>query len=229
VILAGGLGTRLRPITESVPKPMVPVAGIPYLEHQLRLLARQSITDIVLCTGYLGEQIEEYFGDGRSLGLSLRYSREPHPLGTGGALRHAASLLDPVFLVLYGDSYLPIDYGLPWNALTESKATGLIVVFADPSGATRVRKNVALGDDGCVIRYDKDSAGDSGLLYIEAGVLVFRRTVLDSIPDSGPISLETAAYPRLIERRELAGYVTGQRFYDIGTPERLRELEELFQ
>src|SRR6185436_9478322 len=119
-------GTRLRPITQTVPKPMVPVAGVPYLEHQLRELARQGVRDIVLLTGYLGEQIEEYFGDGAGLGLALRYSREEHPMGTGGALRLAAGLLDRSFLIIYGDSYLPIDYPDVLTALNRSTAAAVV-------------------------------------------------------------------------------------------------------
>src|SRR5437764_7627858 len=106
VSVAGGLGTRLWPLTKTVPKPMVEVAGVPYLEHQLRILAGQGIRDIVLLTGYLGEQIEDHFGDGARLGLSLRYSREQTPLGTGGALLQARELLADDFLIIYGDSYL---------------------------------------------------------------------------------------------------------------------------
>ena len=125
VILAGGLGTRLGPLTRPHPKPMVPVKGVPYLEHQLRLLARQGLTDIVLLTGYLGEQIEEYFGDGDRMGLRLRYSRELEPLGTGGALRQARPLLEEAFLVIYGDSYLRIDYAAVGRvALTGARGHG---------------------------------------------------------------------------------------------------------
>src|SRR5262245_38458562 len=104
VILAGGLGTRLWPLTKEIPKPMVPIAGTPYLEHQLRLLAKQQITDVVLLTGYLGSQIEGHFGNGASLELNIRYSRESRPLGTGGALREARHLLADSFVLIYGDS-----------------------------------------------------------------------------------------------------------------------------
>ena len=103
VILAGGLGTRLGALTRKIPKPMAPVAGMPYLEHQLRLLERQSLRDVLLLTGYLGDQIESYFGNGGQLGLRIRYSRERRPLGTGGALREARRLLDQSFLLMYGD------------------------------------------------------------------------------------------------------------------------------
>ena len=163
VILAGGLGTRLWPVTKEIPKPMVPVAGIPYLEHQLRLLARQSLTKVLLLTGYLGDQIEAYFGDGGRLGLRLRYSRERTPLGTGGALREAAALLDDLFLVIYGDSYLPIDYSQVAAHLAATDALGVMVVYKDTAGETGVSGNVAFDEGGHVIRYDKSSPHDLAL------------------------------------------------------------------
>jgi NDP-sugar pyrophosphorylase family protein len=226
VILAGGLGTRLWPLTKEIPKPMVPVAGVPYLEHQLRLLAKQSITDIVLLIGYLGSQIEEHIGDGANLGLHISYSREPQPLGTGGALREARHLLADLFVLIYGDSYLPIPYVQVADHLANSPATGVMVVYRDPAGETSVSKNVALDESGLVSRYDKTAVGDPQLQYVEAGVLAFRRTVLDLIPPYDPVSLEQQVFPLLIERRQLIGMPTSQRFYDIGTPERLKTIEE---
>jgi NDP-sugar pyrophosphorylase family protein len=226
IVLAGGLGTRLWPRTKQVPKPMVPVQGVPYLEHQLRLLAQQSLTDVVMLTGYLGQQIEDYFGDGSRLGLRIAYSRELQPLGTGGALREARSLLRDTFLLLYGDSYLPIEYAAVGKRLAESDALGLLVVYHDPAGATSVRPNVALALTGHVTRYDKQAVGDPELQYIEAGVLAFRRSVLEEISSEGAVSLEQQIYPRLIARKALLGMPTTQRFYDIGTPERLQVLEE---
>ena len=223
VILAGGLGTRLGALTRTMPKPMAPVRGVPYLEHQLRLLARQGLTEIVLLTGYLGEQIEEHFGDGGRMGLRIRYAREPQPLGTAGALRHAQSLLADSFLVIYGDSYLPIDYAAVGKLLTQSAA--VMAVYRDPSGETNVRPNVALDADGAVARYDKRAAGAPGFDYVEAGVLALRRSVLALIPPEGAVSLEEQIFPILIERRQLWAFPTAQRFYDIGTPERLRAIE----
>jgi NDP-sugar pyrophosphorylase family protein len=206
---------------------MAPVRGVPYLEHQLRLLGRQGLTGVVILTGYLGDQIEDYFGDGRRLGLSIRYSRERQPLGTGGALREARHLLEELFLVIYGDSYLPIDYAAVGRRLTASEAAGLIVLFQDEAGQTSVRPNVALDSDGFVTRYDKQASGVPDLEYIEAGVLAFRRSVLDLIPSEGRVSLELQVYPELIRRRALLGLPTSQRFYDIGTPRRLQLIEEL--
>jgi NDP-sugar pyrophosphorylase family protein len=226
VILAGGLGTRLGRLTRKMPKPMVPVAGVPYLEHQLRLLARQSFREVLLLTGYLGEQIERYFGSGSRLGLRLRYAREAQPQGTGGALRDARRLLAESFLLLYGDSLLPIAYAAATRRLKDSAALGLIVVYRDPSGETSVRPNVALDRSGLVTRYDKTAAADPNLEYVEAGVSCFRREVLDLLPGAGPASFEQCVFPRLIDRRQLAGLPTSQRFFDIGTPERLRAIEE---
>jgi NDP-sugar pyrophosphorylase family protein len=228
VILAGGLGTRLWPLTKQVPKPMVPVAGIPYLEHQLRILAKQGLKDIVILTAYLGEQIEEYFGDGRRLGLSILYSREPEPLGTGGALREAQHLLDDLFIVLYGDSYLPMDYSAVGQMLAASDALGVLVVYHDVRGETGVRGNVALDENGLVSRYDKTAVDDPALRYIEAGVLALRRAAVALAPSSGKASLEQEVFPQLIERGSLLGLPTGQRFYDIGTTDRLKTIERLF-
>ncbi len=226
VILAGGLGTRLWPVTRRVPKPLVPVAGVPYLDHQIRLLERQSLTDIVLLTGYLGEQLEERFGDGSRFGVRIRYSREKQPLGTGGALREARELLAESFLVIYGDSYLPIEYASVGRLLATTAASAVMAVYRDLRGETSVRCNVAMDADGTILRYDKRAVGDVELEYVEAGVLVLRRSVLELIPATGAASLEEQVFPILIDRRRLLGFATQQRFYDMGTPDRLRVIEE---
>ena len=134
VILAGGLGTRLWPLTRAVPKPMVRVAGRPYLEHQLQLLKSQNISNVLILTGYMGEQIEEYFGDGSRLGISIRYSRESQPLGTAGAPRKASQMLASTFILLYGDSYLPIKYGDALERLYSSGTQGVMVVYDNRQG-----------------------------------------------------------------------------------------------
>ena len=227
VILAGGLGTRLWPMTETVPKPMVPVCGEPYLAHQLRFLAGQGYSDVVILTGYLGNQIEEYFGDGAALGMHIRYSREPGPLGTGGALRNAAHLLADAFLVIYGDSFLPIEYETLEERLTETNATAVVTLFEDKNGETNVVPNVDIDESGFVTRYEKNASG-SKLRFIDAGVLALRAEAIRLIPAGEKISLEEHIFPRLIERHSLAAVTTEQRFYDIGTPERLRVIEAYF-
>jgi NDP-sugar pyrophosphorylase family protein len=228
VILAGGLGTRLWPLTKEIPKPMVPVAGVPYLERQLQLLAQQGLRKVLILTAHLGEQIESYFGDGARLGLSICYSREREPLGTGGALRDARSVLDEVFVVIYGDSYLPIEYAPVGRRLAASSALGALVLYRDPSGETDVRCNVAISEEGIVTRYDKAAIDDPELNYIEAGVLALRRDALSFALPEGKVSLEQEIFPRLIAQRSLLGLPTQQRFYDIGTADRLKIIERLF-
>lgn len=229
VILAGGLGSRLWPLTKTVPKPMVPVAGVPYLKHQLTFLRQQGVCDVVLLTGYLGEQIEEYFGDGRQLDLSISYSRETTPLGTGGALRAARHLLADSFLLVYGDSYLPINYRELSESLLSTDAVGVLVVYDNRISDTAVKNNVAIDSGLYVIRYEKDSADPSSLQYVDAGVQAFRQTVLDYFPDQEIVSLEKDVFSRLIGARQLLASVTRQRFYDIGTPQGLSVLEEVLR
>jgi len=223
VILAGGLGTRLKPITRDVPKPMVPVLGRPFLEHQIEMLCRNDLTDILLLVGYRGEQVQEYFGTGHPWDVRISYSFEPEPLGTGGALRNAEKLLEEVFLLVYGDSYLPINYRDVAAAFRASGAAGMLVVY-DNEKDTTVPRNVALGADGRVVRYEKNSHNPA-LRHVEAGVLAFRREVVGLIEPGRKVSLEEEIFPLLIEEGRLAGYVTRQRFYDIGTPERLATFE----
>lgn len=223
VILAGGLGTRLWPLTREIPKAMVPIHGVPYLEYQLRFLARQSITNVVLLTGYLGEQVESYFGTGEWLGMSIQYSRETKPLGTGGALREASALLQESILLLYGDSFLPIDYRNVMTALDRRAAQVAVAVYDSRLTDTNVIANISLDAEGHVVRYDKNAIDDPELVYVEAGVLALRRSVIDSIPP-GNVSLEQQIFPRLIAANQLVALVTPQRFYDIGTPARLETI-----
>ncbi|MDD5555890.1 MAG: sugar phosphate nucleotidyltransferase [bacterium] len=224
IILAGGLGTRLRPLTESVPKPMVPLLGRPFLEYQLGHLRRQGVREALLLVGYLGERIEAHFGDGGRIGVRLRYSRERELRGTAGALRLAAPMIGGDFVLIYGDSFLPLDRAAFEAAFRDRGAEGMIAVYRDRRGETGVRGNVALDADGYVERYEKD-APPPGLPYVEAGVLAFRRGVLDRIPAARAVSLEGEVYPALIRERRLAGYASPVRFFDIGTGDRLREME----
>jgi len=228
VILAGGLGTRLGDLTKQVPKPMVRVAGKPYLEHQLAELRRQGLTDILVLTGYLGNQIESHFKDGSQFELSIRYSREVTPQGTGGALRDATLLLADEFVVIYGDSYLPIDYAAVLARLADHPAAVGVAVVYDNTESTTVQNNIALDDSHYVTRYAKETPQTPDLRYVESGVLAFRREVVDFLPTGRPVSLEKDAFPALIKLRRLLGFVTRQRFYDIGTPDRLAAIERLF-
>ncbi len=223
VILAGGLGTRLRPITEHIPKPMVEVAGEPFLARIVRWLAQHDFRDQLLLLGYRGEVVSDYFEDGHRFGISIEYSREPSPLGTGGAIRYALEKLEDEFLLLYGDSYLPIDYKQVVGAfLTPPPCNGLMVVYDNRLADTGVTSNVAVDGDGWVARYAKNQL-DSDLQYVEAGVQCFRKQVFESLPARRVISLEQELYPALIANQQIRAFSTPQRFFDIGTPQRLEE------
>src|ERR1700746_2162223 len=131
-ILAGGLATRLRPVTEKIPKALVEVAGRPFLEHQIELLKRNSVEEVVLCVGYLGQMIEQRYGNGETVGIRIRYSYDgPKLLGTGGALKRALGLLPDAFFVLYGDAYLPVDYQAVAATFREGDKPALMTVFAN--------------------------------------------------------------------------------------------------
>jgi len=222
VVLAGGLGTRLRPVTERVPKPMVEVAGRPFLEYIVRHVSIQGLDRILILLGYLGEQIKDYFGDGTKWGVSIDYATESSPLGTGGAIRNAFDKLDANFLLLYGDSYLPIDYPEVIQSFYAVPTQCLMVVYDNRHGDTGVSNNIAIDSAGTVRRYQKGSSA-SDLEYVEAGALCFSRNVFAGLGPSRQVSLEHDLYGDLIAARQIRAFVTKQRFFDIGTPARLEE------
>ncbi|MEE8369835.1 MAG: sugar phosphate nucleotidyltransferase, partial [Dehalococcoidia bacterium] len=199
VILAGGLGSRLRPLTQQVPKCLVPVNGRPFLEYQLELLSRRGVRDIVLCVGHLGEAVLERIGSGHHLGVNVVYSWERDGLlGTAGALKNAAPLLAPEFFVTYGDSYLLLNYREIMNRFRQSEALGMMVVLRNYD--RQERSNVVVRD-GRVRAYDK-TTHLPGMIYINEGLSVLRRHALHLIPNGEPISQEEF-YGALIARREL--------------------------
>lgn len=226
VILAGGLGIRLGDMTLSTPKGMLPFGGKPFLHHVIRLLKNQGIRDLVICIGYLGEKVRDFFGDGHSAGVSIRYSEEGEKLlGTGGALKQALNLLDSDFLVLNGDTYLPIDYHEVAKEFSRAGRKTMVVVYNNKVD-TLVRNNIALDSNQMVVRYDKKGISP-GLSYVDAGVIMLRKEALAYIPEGITVSIEDGIYGPLMEQGELAAFVTGQRFYDIGTPEQRSVFEKL--
>ncbi len=224
VILAGGLGTRLRPITEKMPKPMAPVMGEPFLHWQLKDLKRQGYQRVLLLTAYLGEQIEQHFGDGSKYGMQITYSREPSPLGTGGALRHALSKLENEFFLLNGDSFLmaPLDQ----MALTFHKSTCSAMISTYSHQPTHPPMPVIPNlecQGGRVIRYEKDAGPEKGFHQIDSGVYLLKRSILGSRPEG--IFALADLWPPLIAEGSLAAFGVDDRFYDIGTMDRLAEFE----
>ncbi|MBT3362713.1 MAG: NTP transferase domain-containing protein [Chloroflexi bacterium] len=226
VILAGGLGTRLRPLTENIPKVMSPFNDKPFLLYIIDLLKRQKISDIVLCVGYLSEMIKNHFGDGKSLDLSIRYSEEKDRLlGTGGAIKNAQNLLDDHFLILNGDTYLPIDYTEVNNIFLKYGKKAVIVVYNN-TDTTGVSNNVMVDQQLKVVAYDKENP--QNLKYVDAGAIILKKEVLDYVPANQPTSLENI-YQMLIKEGELMAYVTEQRFYDVGTPRQQEDFSKYME
>jgi N-acetyl-alpha-D-muramate 1-phosphate uridylyltransferase len=212
-ILAGGLATRLRPLTEQLPKSLVPVLGQPFVAHQLRLLKAHGFERVVLCVGYLGEQVEAFVGDGADFGLEVRFSYDgPTLLGTAGALRRALPLLDRQFFVLYGDSYLPCSYRAVQEAFVASGKAALMTVFNNQDRWDR--SNVDFRD-GKIVRYDK-AAPDAGMGYIDYGLGVLPRDVLEAVPDARAVDL-AEVYRALLAAGQLAGFEVHERFYEVGS------------
>jgi NDP-sugar pyrophosphorylase family protein len=224
-ILAGGLATRLRPITETIPKALVEVAGEPFLSHQLRLLHSEGVRKIVLCVGYRGEMIEEEFGDGGSFGVELRYSYDgPKLLGTGGAIKKALPLLGGRFLVLYGDSYLPIDYTAPARAFVQSEKLGLMTVFKNEN---RWEPSNVWFEADEIKQYDKHNLRPE-MKHIDYGLGFLRSHALAHRPEGVAFDLADL-YQDLVRQKQLAGYEVDQRFYEIGSPQGLAELDSMLR
>ena len=222
-ILAGGLATRLRPITEKIPKSLVPVAGRPFLAHQLEMLQARGLRHAVLCIGYLGEMIQREFGDGRDYGIHLDYSFDgPKLLGTGGALKRALPWLGPEFFVLYGDSYLPLEYRPVAECFRRSGQPGLMTVYRNEG--LYDTSNVVFRD-GAIAVYDKKIRLPE-MQHIDYGLSLFQASVFDNYAADQPFDL-AEVMGRLVREKKLAGYEVPERFYEMGSPAGLAELETL--
>jgi NDP-sugar pyrophosphorylase family protein len=240
-ILAGGLATRLRPVTETVPKALIEVAGEPFLAHQLRLLRHHGFERVVLLVGYLGEMIQAFAGDGRAFGLQVEYVFDgPQLRGTAGALRHALHhaphhalhpalhpalpMLGDAFAVIYGDSYLPCDYRAALEVFRDSGKLGLMSVY----------RNEGLWDSsnveftgGRILAYDKANRTPA-MRHIDYGLGAFQRAAFDDVPD-GRTSDLAAVYQALLRRGQLAAWESPERFYEIGSMEGIGDLGEFLK
>jgi MurNAc alpha-1-phosphate uridylyltransferase len=212
-ILAGGLATRLRPITEDIPKSLIEVAGKPFICHQLEYLRKQGVESVILCIGFLGEMIRDVVGDGSRWNMRVTYSPDgPALLGTGGALRQALPFLEDYFFILYGDSYLPLNFSSVEKAYLSSGKKGLMTVLRNRDQWDK--SNVEF-NDGQIIEYNKTVIRPE-MLYIDYGLGVLQSTVLQAYPDSQPFDL-SKVYNDLSLAGELAGYEVFERFYEIGS------------
>jgi NDP-sugar pyrophosphorylase family protein len=218
-ILAGGLATRLRPLSETLPKSLVDVAGKPFIVHQLELLRRNGVTHLVLCLGHLGEQVKAELGDGSRWGMQIDYVFDgPVLLGTGGALRRALPWLGEAVFILYGDSYLECDYAAVEQAFRASGKLGLMTVFRNANQWDR--SNVVFAG-GRIQRYDKETRVPE-MNHIDYGLGILQTAVLNRYPADQAFDLATV-YQDLLEQNELAGYEVAHRFYEIGSPSGLEE------
>jgi MurNAc alpha-1-phosphate uridylyltransferase len=224
-LLAGGLATRLRPQTLQRPNAMIDVAGEPFIAHQLRLLCRERINRVVLCVGYLGEQIEDFVKDGSRFGIAVDYRYDgPQLLGTGGALRQALDRLGPEFLVMYGDSWLDTAFAPIVETFRTSGKLALMTVYRNDDRWDR--SNVWF-EDGRIVAYDKQNRLPQ-MRYIDWGLSVVKADALFSMPADTPFDL-AGIYSELARDGELAGYEVTTRFYEIGSAEGLRETEALLR
>ena len=224
-ILAGGMATRLRPVTEKIPKLLVEVAGEPFFSHQLRLLKQAGLTRLVLCVGHLGEQIVAHYGDGAKWGVQLDYAFDgPRLLGTGGALIRALPKLGDAFYVLYGDSYLPIDYAAVGESFQKSGRLGLMTVFENRG---RYETSNVWFEAGEIKRYEKKHPLPQ-MHHVDYGLGVFRAAAFDGFARDTAVDL-AEVQQALVARHQLAGYEITQRFYEIGSPSGLAELDALLR
>jgi NDP-sugar pyrophosphorylase family protein len=212
-ILAGGLATRMHPVTQTIPKSMIEVAGRPFIEHQLERLRAENVKNVVMCVGHLGEMIEAHVGDGRRFGLSVRYSFDGERLlGTGGALRRALPVLGHDFFVLYGDSYLEIAYASVQAAYRDCGKPALMTVFRNES---RWDTSNVLFDGIDVIRYDKRHPS-ADMKFIDYGLGILNSDLLKA--HSNEAFDLSEIYTALAGDGRLAGFEATKRFYEIGTP-----------
>ena len=217
VILAGGRGSRLRPLTDTCPKPMIEFHGKPFLGYLLELLRAQGFERVLLLLGYLPDAIQAYCGDGSRWGLSIDYVVSAAEDDTGRRLKLASSRLDPVFLLLYCDNYWPMDMARMWRHYAASGASGMLTVYRNDDGYTR--NNVLVDQEGTVIAYDKDRRA-SGLHGVDIGFALFNREVVDLLPDEN-VSFERIVYPTLVASKQLQAFVTAHRYYSVSSLERL--------
>lgn len=213
IILAGGLATRLRPITETIPKALVEINGRPFLDYQMRLLAANGVTRAVLSVAYRGEMIEEYLGDGARYGIAVSYSYDgPSYLGTAGAIRKALGQLGGAFFTLYGDSYLTVEFAAVERTFLESGKAALMTVFRNDGLFDTSNVEFA---GGRIVTYDK-TARTAAMRHIDYGLGVFRASVFEGLAEGESAGLATL-YQDLLRRGDLAAYEVNERFYEIGT------------
>jgi NDP-sugar pyrophosphorylase family protein len=225
VILAGGEGVRLRPLTLDVPKPMVPVNNRPFLEYLVDMLRDNGITELVLLLGYLPDIVIKHFGDGSKFGLNINYSVGKVSDQTGTRIRNAGPLLDDVFIMMYGDNLWPLDLKKLYGFYTRQKTLASTTLYANKDGRGEYGRenNACVNERGFVIKYDK-SRRDKDLNGVDIGFFILSKKVLELMP-AGDCSFEEEVLPVLIKMKQLSGYLTDERYYYITSIESLKVVE----
>jgi N-acetyl-alpha-D-muramate 1-phosphate uridylyltransferase len=222
VLLAGGHATRLRPVTETIPKSMLEVAGKPFISHQLELIKKNGISKVIICASYLGEQIREYAGDGNSYGLNVEYSFDGEKLlGTGGAIKKALSLVNESFFVMYGDSYLDTDFKIISEYFFRKNKSGLMTVFKNEGKWDKSNIEFTNGE---IIKYDKKNLEEK-MKYIDYGLGILTHKAFEDFENETEFDLELV-YKNLLNKNELPGFEIKERFYEIGSFKGLEETEK---
>lgn len=225
VVLAGGRGQRLLPLTEKIPKPMVPFHGKPFLEYIIEYLKKEGFTEVVLLLGYLHEQITSYFGDGSKFGINIKYSITDTENETGPRLTAAKEMLDPIFFLTYCDNYCPIDTQKAWEQFCSKK--GILAQVTAYSNLDKFSRNNLQIEDGLVTVYDK-SRSQTHLNGVEIGFSFMKSEVIDLMPNEN-LNFEKVVYPQLVQEKKLAGYLVHHRYYSVGNLDRLPITEKFLK
>lgn len=220
VILAGGLGTRLRPLTNTVPKPMIRIHGKPFLWYLIQLLKKNHITRIVILVGYKHHVIERYFGDGKKFGVAITYSYSPVEADTGTRIQNTRTHLDSIFLLMYGDNYWPLNLRVLEEHFVRAKKKAIMTIYKNIDHATR--DNVVV-KQGMVVRYDRSRA-TPGLQGVDIGFFLLRKSIFRTVPKTN-FSFEDVVVPRLVKEKHLAAYVSDHKYYSLSTPDRIPMIE----
>ncbi len=222
VILSGGLATRLYPATLKIPKSLIEVAGKPFIFHQLALLKRQGVCNVVLCVGKFGEMIQDYVGDGHAWGLKVQYSYDGDVLlGTGGSIKKACALLPETFLVLYGDSFLDVSLKPILEQFESEGKPALMTVYRNKN---KWDKSNILFKNGRVVKYDKKNPIPE-MEHLDYGINILRKSIFNDWPDGTPFDL-SEVFTKLIEKGEVSAFEVFKRFYEIGSIQGIKETEQ---
>ena len=224
-VLAGGLATRLLPLTSEIPKSMVRINGAPFVHWQMKMMFEQGVQHLVFCLGHKSEMIRDFIGDGSQYGINVEYSYDgERQLGTGGAIRNSLPLLGEKFMVLYGDSYLPIKFKSVEDAFLEAKEPALMTVFRNEG---KLHSSNVDFSEGLVNRYAKDK-NSKELKYLDYGLSCYESAIFIPYHDQAPLDLGDVC-TQLATQKLLAGYQIEERFYEIGSVEGIKDFTEYIE